>query len=136
MHDGQVIIDVTDGSVQTIEFKQTGPGLKEQADSNAWTRTVDKWHAGYDSSWYHPFALARWAYDDSTIGRWWGVGFVWFMLRLVATLLLAVVDVLLSVVFVVAQLIYLAAGSTGRNIVWGLFVLILVIGIGAGLANN
>lgn len=138
VHDGQVIIDVTDGSIQTIEFKRAGPGLAEQSGGNKpWSSTQAKWNAGYDSSWYHPFALAKWAYDDSTIGKWCGVGFVWFLLRLVLSLVLGVVDIILSVVFLLAQLVYMAAGATGRNIVWGLFVLLLVVGGGAFvIANN
>jgi hypothetical protein len=133
VHNGQVIIDVTNGTVSSIQLKRSGPGVGEQSAGDLWGRTVQRWQAGYDSSWYHPFMLARWAYDDSTISRWFGIGFVWFLIRLVLAILLCLVDLLLSLVFVVAQVVYLFAGSTGRNIVWGLFVLALAILIISGL---
>ena len=60
-----------------------------------------RWHKGWDLSFYHPFSFSRWAYDDSTIGKWYGVGFVWFFLRLALALVLGLVDIALSLVFLV-----------------------------------
>jgi len=126
VRDGQVTIDITKGTIKSIQFQQIEP-VAAKAEQGAieawWSNGVRKWNAGWKSSFYKPFAMTRWAYDDSTIGKAYGLGFVWFMLRFTLTVVLAVVDLLLTLIFVVAQGAYWFWGPTGRNIVWGLVAL-------------
>ncbi len=126
VRNGEVLIDVTDGSIKRIQFKRgTGTGPQEQRGTFAgwWHHGVQKWDNGWSASPYKPFILSRWAYNDSTIGKWYGVGFLWSLLRLALAVVLALIDVVLSAVFLVAQLAYFFFGPTGRNIVWGLVIL-------------
>ncbi|HET9142006.1 hypothetical protein [Actinophytocola sp.] len=126
IRDGHVTIDVTDSVIESIQFRRVEPvaGRAEQGALGAWwSGAVRKWNAGWKSSFYKPFAMTRWAYDDSTIGEWYGLGFFWFMLRFTLTVLVAVVDVVLTAAFLLAQFAYLFWGPTGRNIVWALVAL-------------
>jgi hypothetical protein len=128
--DRRVLIDITDGTIKVIAFKRAQASGAEARKSSGfpwWDDRVASWDEGWKSSFYRPFALSRWAYDDSTISKWYGIGFVWFLLRLFIALILGVVDLLLTLVFLVAQAAYMSAGSTGRNIVWGLSVLLLPV---------
>lgn len=127
IHDRQVIIDVTGGTVPRIQFKRSGPPAGSAKPSSAWASVQRKWSTGYRTSWYKPFMLSRWAYDDSTITKWYGIGFVWFLVRLVLALVLGVLDLILTVVFLIAQVLYMVTGSTGRNVVWGVFVLLVLL---------
>lgn len=128
--DGQVLIDITDGVVKKVEFERVdGPGLTEGGDSY-WDRTVSAWDQGWESSLYKPFVFTRWAYDDSTIDKWCGLGFAWFLVRLALAIVLLAVDLVLTSIFLVAQIAYLFFGGTGRNIVWGVAIL---AGVGAAL---
>lgn len=123
--DGQVVVDVTDGDVQEFQLARLEPvGQVEENAIAAWWHEADRrWDAGWAESIYHPFMLTRWAYDDSTIGKGYGAGFVWFLLRLFLALLLLLVDLVLTALFLVAQLAYHLWGPTGRNVVWGVAVL-------------
>jgi len=125
--DGQVLIDVTDGAVKKVQFKRVEGATVEEGRESLWSRVAAKWSGGWESSIYKPFTLTRWAYDDSTIDRWWGVGFVWFLLRLALALVLLIVDLVLSAVFLVAQIAYFFFGPTGRNVVWGVGILFGII---------
>ena len=130
-HDG-VTIDVTDGSIKVIELAQVAPtstDIDTSSFSAWWHTSVSKWDAGWESSFYKPFILARWAYDDSTINRGYGFGFVWFLLRLALSIVFAILDLLLTAIFLVAQLSYYLFDSTGRNIVWGVAVLAIAVPI-------
>ncbi|WP_431976365.1 hypothetical protein [Micromonospora haikouensis] len=126
--DGQVLIDVTGGAVKRVQFKRVDQANVKEGGDSFWTKTGSKWNQGWESSLYKPFVMTRWAYDDSTIDKWCGLGFVWFLLRLALTLVLLLFDLALSAVFLVAQLAYLVFGPTGRNVVWGVTVLLVIIG--------
>jgi hypothetical protein len=130
-----VKIDVTDGSISKIQLQQVAPAVAIHQDGSSvrsWLSTARRrWDAGWDYSWYTPFAFARWAYSDSTISRWYGLGFVWFLLRLAFAVVLAFLDAFLSLVFLLAQALFLFFGATGANIAWGLSglaVVALIIG--------
>lgn len=114
----QVLIDVTDSRVQKIEFRQAEASITESSSSIG-----EQWASYSTTSFYSPFGLTRWAYDDSTIDRWYGLGFVWFLVRLALAIVLMFVDIVLTFVFLVAGAAYLLFGTTGRNVVYGLSVL-------------
>jgi len=129
IRDRRITIDVTDGTVESVQFRRipvSEQASEEDATSAWWRDAVARWDAGYESSWYKPFAMTRWAYDDSTIGKWYGLGFVWFLVRLAPSLVFGFFDFFLSIVFLVTQVAYWFFGPTGRNVVWGSFVLLLV----------
>jgi hypothetical protein len=128
----QVTIDVTSGTINKVAFRQVAQPIAEEK-SESWLTAlpgsvVNRWDEGWQQSWYKPFALARWAYDDSTIEKWYGVGFVWFMLRLALAVLLAAVDLALTLGFLVGQFFFLIFGPTGRDIVYGLMILVAIGG--------
>jgi hypothetical protein len=119
----RVLIDVTGGNVRTIEFKKAEPIVPQSTIG-----LVREWKEYSTSSFYAPFSLTKWAYDDSTISKWYGVGFVWFLLRLaLAVFLLIFVDLPLTVVFVTAGTAYVLFGVTGRNVIYGLAALVLLL---------
>jgi hypothetical protein len=127
VRDGQVLIDITDGTIRSVQFKrsETAPAANAQTD-NWWTHGVAKWNKGWRTSFYKPFMLSRWAYDDSTLKKWYGIGFVWFLVRLIVALILAIIDILMTVIFLIAQVCYWFWGPTGRNIVWGTALLLFL----------
>lgn len=125
--DGQVLIDVTGGAVKKIQFKRVDQAAVKEGGESFWSTAGAKWSRGWESSLYKPFMLTRWAYDDSTIDKWCGLGFVWFLLRLALTLVLLLVDLVLSSIFLVAQIAYLIFDATGRNVVWGVAILVVII---------
>jgi hypothetical protein len=118
--DRMVQIDVTDGTVEEISFKTIDGELPKSADEDA----VSPWRAYWEWSPYHPFGLSRWAYDDSAMSKWYGVGFVWFLVRLCVAILLGLVDLVLTLVFLVAGVFDVLVGETARNIAFGVFALI------------
>lgn len=127
--DDEVTIDVTDGSIKVIELAQAVPASTEvdtSSFSSWWETSLMKWDTGWATSFYRPFALARWAYNDSTIDKAWGLGFVWFLIRLFFAILLSVVDIVLTAIFLISQVGYYFFDSTGRNIVWGVSVLLVI----------
>jgi hypothetical protein len=70
---------------------------------------------------YEPFGLFNWAYDDSTIEKWNGIGFLVFFVRfIVACFLLVVFDIALTITFGVGNLVYLFLGEGIRNIFFAL----------------
>ncbi|WP_305783677.1 hypothetical protein [Symbioplanes lichenis] len=133
VEDGRVTIDVTSGRIRTIQLSRT-PAAASAAGPNAveswWHNGARKWDAGWDRSLYKPFALTRLAYDDSTLNKWYGLGFLWFLARLAVTLLVIPLDVVLSVVFLLAQGSYYFWGPTGQNIIYGVGLL-AVLALGA-----
>jgi hypothetical protein len=132
----QVLIDVTDGTIRQIRFKEVQNPIAEGSSGNWWQQKVAvRWDAGWAQSWYKPYALAKWAYDDSTIERWYGAGFVWFLLRLVLAIALALVDTVLTVGFFIGQFAFIIFGPTGRDVVYGLMILFVVVTAIAAMAS-
>ncbi|MGJ6962524.1 hypothetical protein ACSDR0_11505 [Streptosporangium sp. G11] len=125
----EVLIDITQGTVQTIEFTGAEAVLRERP-ADIMTRWEDYWA----SSFYVPFALSRWAYDDSTMSKWFGIGFVWFLIRLLVALVLFVVDVFLTLGCVLAAVAFVIFGPTGQNIMYGLEVLFTLFVLAWGWA--
>ncbi|MFI6181148.1 hypothetical protein ACIA8R_36870 [Nonomuraea sp. NPDC051191] len=117
----QVIVDVTNGTVRTIEFRNAETAVKERSAGIG-----DRWQEFWDASFYSPMALSRWAYDDSTMSSWFGLGFLWFLVRLALAIVLGVVDVILVVGCTLAAVAYVLIGPTGRNIVYGVEALLLL----------
>jgi hypothetical protein len=127
VENGRVTIDVTGAKVRVIQLKQTRLVAADAGPTGItlwWHNSLAKWNAGWARSPYKPFVLTRWAYDDSTIGKYYGAGFVWFLLRLALAVLFVLFDLILTVVFMVGQLFYFFFGPTGANIIWGLFLLL------------
>jgi hypothetical protein len=125
VEDGRVTIDVSGAKVKTIQLKQSRVVAAAGPTGVAlwWHNGMSRWNAGYDRSPYKPFMLTRWAYDDSTMSSFYGVGFIWFLLRLALAIMLSIVDLLLTAVFLIAQFFNYFFGPTGANIVWGIFLL-------------
>ncbi len=83
---------------------------------------------------YRPFALATWAYDDSTIDQWYGLGFLWFLGRLVLAIVLLPVDLILIVILGIGAALQRLLGETARNIYFGLLALFVLLMLWAGRA--
>jgi hypothetical protein len=122
-----VLVDVTDARVQTIEFKTVQPAAAPEQDNIYGKR----WHSFWRSAFYKPFAMSRWAYDDSTISKWYGLGFAWFLIRLLLTLIILIPDLILTTVVVLAGVADMLLGATARNIVYGLSALVGLMFLGA-----
>ncbi|MGR6916036.1 hypothetical protein ACU635_17495 [[Actinomadura] parvosata] len=120
--DRQVLIDVPAGTVQTVEFKGAQPIVKERVSTFG-----EQWQAYWDACFYSPMMLSRWAYDDSTIGDWFGLGFLWFLARLVLAMVLGVVDLMLLVGCTAAAGCFALFGPTGRNMAYGVEALFLLL---------
>lgn len=126
---GMVTIDVTAAKVSFIQLRQTrvvAAAAKPTGMALWWHNSVAKWNSGYARSPYKPFVLTRWAYDDSTIGKYYGAGFIWFLIRLAVAIVFVLPDLVLTLVFLVGQFCYFFFGPTGANIVWGVFLLLIV----------
>jgi len=113
----QVLIDITDGTIQEITFKRVNSQIPEaQNGGNGISRVVQapisRWDTGWNRSWYKPFMLSRWAYDDSTITKWYGLGFAWFFLRLILACFLGLLDAFLTIFFFIGQLAVLCFGPS------------------------
>ncbi|MEU7892342.1 hypothetical protein AB0B45_05685 [Nonomuraea sp. NPDC049152] len=117
--DRTVLIDVTRGEVRTIQFQPAEVTIREHVPG-----PLERWDAYWSGAFYSPFALSRWAYDDSTMSEWFGLGFVLFLIRLVMAIVLGVADVVLLVCCLVAAVAYVLVGQTATNIVYGLEVLL------------
>jgi hypothetical protein len=129
VENGRVTIDVTGAKVKVIQLKQTRVVAADAGPTGValwWHNGLSSWNAGYDRSPYKPFMLARWAYDDSTLGKFYGIGFVWFLLRLALAIVLCLADLVLTAVFLTAQFFTYFFGPTGANIVWGVFLLAII----------
>lgn len=120
--DRQVLIDVTDSQVEDIQLKNVEP-VPTANGSNL----IEKWDEYWTWAPYKPFSLFTWAYDDSTMSKWYGLGFVYFLIRLALALVLLVFDLILTAVFLVACVAYLLLGADARNVVFGIFALPLFI---------
>jgi hypothetical protein len=127
--DGWVMIDVSGAKVRVIQLQQTRVVSADAGPAGValwWHNGLSRWNAGYDRPPYKPFMLTRWAFDDATLGKYYGLGFLWFLLRLALAILLFVVDLALTLVFLIAQFFNYFFGPTGANIVWGVFLLIIL----------
>jgi hypothetical protein len=134
----QVLIDVTNGTIKKITFKRVTGQVSEQDSSwfvHTWHATSHRWDEGWAQSWYRPYGLTKWAYSDSTINRWYGIGFVWFLIRLILAIILSLIDTVLSVGFLLGQAGFLLFGPTGRDAIYGLLVLGTLAAIGIGLSS-
>lgn len=116
-----MLIDVTHGTVRTVEFRGAETVIKERAAG-----VGDRWQGFWDTCFYSPMALSRWAYDDSTMGSLYGLGFVWFLLRLALAILLGMVDLVLVAATFLAAVAHTFFGPTARNIVYGVEALLFV----------
>jgi hypothetical protein len=131
---GRILIDVTAGNIKEVTFKRASSEIPKQS-TPSWLHSITaRWDAGWQQSWYKPFVLTRWAYDDSTMGRWYGIGFIWFLIRLILTIVLFIIDAILSLGFLLGQIGFLFFGPTGRNVIYGILVLIAIIPVLIGLA--
>jgi hypothetical protein len=119
--DQEVLIDVTDGTIKVIEFKGAQAVMQERQGG-----VTQRWQEFWDDCFYTPMAMSRWAYDDSTMDQWFGLGFVWFLVRLALALFLGVIDLILTVGCFLAAVGFLVAGPTGRNIVYGVEALLFI----------
>jgi hypothetical protein len=128
----QVLIDVTNGAIKKIAFRRVSDQISEHGQGNWLTHLghgiAVRWDNGLRESWYKPYGLTRWAYSDSTIGKWYGIGFVWFLLRLVLAIVMAFVDTVLTLGFLLGQVGFMIFGPTGRDVIYGLLILIVIIG--------
>lgn len=85
---------------------------------------------------YQPFMLTQWAYDDSTIAKWYGLGFLWFLVRLILTIVCVVIDIVITLGLGLFVLIASLFGTTVRNIVLGLVVLVVIAFVFLGIAGS
>lgn len=113
--DRQVEVDITDGNIETIAFKkapETKPGLQVRAGDKEWKEAWASLPFGYE-----PGMLTQWAYDDSTIKKWYGLGFLWFLTRLMLAAILFVVELYVYLLLmIIVDLIYIPFGETARNV--------------------
>jgi hypothetical protein len=134
----QVLIDVTNGHIERITFKRANTAIAEVTSTNwfasTWHSAGAKWDEGWSQSWYKPFSLGKWAYDDSTIDKWYGAGFVLFLLRFVFAIALFIVDLILTFGFLFGQLGFMIFGPTGRDAIYGIEVLVVLFMVIAGIA--
>jgi hypothetical protein len=124
--DRQVLIDVTDGDVEEIQLKNVEP-VATTDSGNSLSDYSKKWDEYWAWAMYKPFSLFAWVYDDSTISEGHGLGFVWFLIRLLLALFALVFDLILTAVFLIGGLAHVLLGATARNVVLGVFAL---LGIG------
>jgi len=138
--DDEVTIDVTSGTIKQISFKhvtdQVAVSAPQSFPGNVWHGVWSRWDKGWSESWYKPYSLTRWAYSDSTIEKWYGVGFVWFLLRLIFAMAMFLVDTVLSAGFVIGQVFFMFFGATGRDVTYGIMILFLLVAGGAAIADN
>lgn len=128
----QVLIDVTSGKVEEIYFKRARETISEQHtwSPKIWRASIARWDSGWRESWYKPFSMSRWAYSDSTIGKWFGIGFAWFLIRLALAVVLALIDTGLTIGFLLGQGAFILFGPTGRDVIYGLLVLLAICAVG------
>jgi hypothetical protein len=112
----QVLIDVSSGSVKTIEFKYAENTIAQE--HSAWWKAFPLG--------YYPFALVQWMYDDSCIGKWYGLGFLWFLLRFALSLIALFVDFILIFFLGIGVVLHSIFNETVRNIYFGFLGLLLL----------
>jgi hypothetical protein len=132
----QVLIDITSGTIHKVTFKQVHSQLAEASSSGWWPTTAARWDTGWVQSWYKPYGLARWAYSDTTIEKWYGAGFVWFLLRLIFAIVLALIDTLLTLGFLLGQAAFIIFGPTGRDVTYGFLVLATIVAVISAIASE
>ncbi len=88
----------------------------------AWNRSRKRALFGY-----HPFVLTSLAYDDSTINKWKGIGFLVFLIRLILAVIAFVVDIILTIVIGAGVLVGCLFGATVQNIFYGVLALSTLI---------
>ena len=113
----EVTIDITNGSIRSISFKRVDNQIPEAQSggnpvSHVANTAADRWDSGWDRSWYKPFMLSSWAYDDSTVTKWYGAGFVLFLLRLILAMVLGLFDFVFTIFFFIGQLFILCFGTS------------------------
>jgi hypothetical protein len=112
----EVVIDVTHGRIKKVRFRRFNealPGTRHQSWLAAKGQIMgQRWHEGYSRSWYKPFMLCSWAYDDSTITKWYGIGFIWFLIRLVLAAVLFFIDLIFTIFFLIGQLVFMIFGPS------------------------
>lgn len=127
--DQQILIDVTDGNIETIEFKQADPALPT-ASTNPLTKAFSEktWFVGE-----YNFFITRWAYDDSTIGKWYGIGFIWFLIRFLVSIVGLIIDIVIMYLLLLADIILavglflgVVLGSTIANIFYAILALFFI----------
>lgn len=127
--DQRVIIEVTSGTIKTVEFKQSRPPSQASSDSSGITY---KWSKFWRDTFHTPFSWSRWAYDDSTMGDWPPLGFLWFLVRLLGALILGIIDLILLVVQFIAAVAFVIGGTLAMNIIYGISagiaILLLLMG--------
>ncbi|GAB3886519.1 hypothetical protein [Microbispora bryophytorum] len=117
--DQRVTIEVLRGTVKTIEFKKT-----ERLPVQKGNGVVHKWTEFWQTTFHRPFSWSRWAYDDSAMHDWPPLGFLWFLIRLVAAIVLGVLDLILFVVQIFAAIAFALAGAVAMNVVYGVAALL------------
>lgn len=137
VRDRQVLIDVTDGKVNSIELKgvERTANISEGQGDNIVAVAESRWRGYWDTAFYTPLALFNWAYDDSTMSEAYGIGFVWFLIRLLAALVLFIGDIILTLACTIAAIATVFFGTTGRNIAYGIEALLGIFIIGGGVAS-
>jgi hypothetical protein len=112
----EVVIDVTNGHIKEVRFRRFSealPGTRNQSWFAAKGQLVgQRWDEGYQRSWYKPFMLCSWAYDDSTVMKWYGIGFIWFFMRLTLAVILFVIDLVFTIFFLIGQLAFVLFGPS------------------------
>jgi len=123
----QVLVDVTGGHIDRITFRHGGAQITQHNPPDwlqaTWHRPFARWDSGYRQSWYHFYGMSRWAYSDTTIGQWYGIGFLWFLLRLTLAVVLALFDTFLSAGLLMGQISFVFFGPTGRDVSYGFLIL-------------
>jgi hypothetical protein len=117
VYQDEVTIDITSGSIRSISFKRVDNQVPEARNvTNPVSKVVNtaasRWDSGWARSWYKPFMLSSWAYDDSTVTKWYGAGFILFLLRLVLACFLGIVDVVGTILFFIGQFFILCFGNS------------------------
>lgn len=115
--DRQVLIDITSAHIQSIEFKRVEKTITEPP-----TQFFKPFPLCYQ-----PFALSAWAYDDSTVSKWYGLGFLLFVVRLFIAIVLLIFDLIITIALGIGVLIDSTLGTTVRNIYYGLLSIVLLI---------
>jgi len=122
-----VLITVKEGEIKTIEFRKAQSTLSQEKPGpvdKVIDHIVGRWNEYWESTWHPPFAWARWAYDDSTMGAVPPFGFLWFLVRLVAAIILGLIDLVLLALCFLAAIAFIIGGTVLMNIVYGIAALI------------
>ncbi len=95
------------------------PTTVEPAPEPSLTDVVaTRWENYWDEVLYQPFTLVQFTFDASTIGAVFPFGLIWFVLRLLATVVVFIPDLLLTVVVWTGGVGYALFDEVGRNVVY------------------